>query len=93
MQVVATTLGHAEAALFGHSAEAPKTDDQPVWVVIMKGHFTNKGAQLPPGATEPRGDTSVGIYSEGSRSLLDGIVGNVNKTAADVGRPVTTVTW
>jgi hypothetical protein len=94
VQVVATTFDHAEGVLFSDSSVATRSNTQPVWVVIMKGQFTNTSAQLPPNATVPTGDTSVAVYSqEQGHILLDSWIGQTSRTAAALNAPITTVSW
>ena len=94
VQVVKTTLAHAEGVLFNNAASVTRNQTQPVWVVIMKGHFAyNHGSPAPGKGSISSGDTSAAIYSFGSHGLLDGSIGNYRATASDLGEPVTTVTW
>jgi hypothetical protein len=95
VQIVKTTLLHAETVVFNDATAVTQDGTQPVWVAIMKGPFTNRSAQGPSNATiTPKGDTSAAIYSDNaSLTDLDSAIGNLTVTAPDLGEQVTTVTW
>jgi len=83
--LVPTTRGIAEEIDAGASVNS----DQPVYFVVLHGHFTANGASIPEGASAPTGSVLTLTIDPNTNEITDLGIEDSTPDVGEIGVPVT----